>query len=217
MSEVVIEVGPATIAGPNDVRPERVSAALDCIDDEIALLDDRPVSVQDLWDDVMGAVAGTGVDTMVLVCPAWWSSARIDRTRRAAHTVAAEVVLLERIAALREGISAETTIVEITSDVAVVTVSGRIAAVVPRQGEFVADAEAVVAAVGAPAGVLVDAPVAVSGRRTACFVDRRSHARDRRAGQDRRRRMGPARGRGATITRSGSDDGCRRSGLGLVP
>jgi type VII secretion-associated protein (TIGR03931 family) len=163
VSEVVIEVGPATIGVPNDVRPERVCAAIDCVDDEIALLDDRPVSVQDLWDDVMSAVAGTAVDTIVLVCPAWWSSARIDRARQAAHTVAAEVVLLERIAALQEGISAETTIVEITSDLAVVTVSGRIAAVIPRQGELVVDAEAVMAAVGAPAGVLVDAPVAVSG------------------------------------------------------
>ena len=163
MSEVVIEVGPGTIRGVNDVRPEWVSAALECIDDEIALFDDRPVSVRDVWDDVIGAAAGSGVDTVVLVCPAWWSSARIGTAQRAAHTVANDVVLLERIAMLREGISAETTIVEITSDVVIVTVFGKIVAVVPRQGELVADAEAVVAAVGAPAGVLVDAPESVFG------------------------------------------------------
>ena len=85
VTEVVIEVGPATIRGPNDVRPEWVSTALDCIDDEIALIDDRPVSVQDVWDDVMSAVVGHGVDTAVVICPAWWSSARIDRVRKAAH------------------------------------------------------------------------------------------------------------------------------------
>ncbi len=163
MTEVVIEVGPGTIRGVNDVRPEWVSAALDCIDDEIALLDDRPVPVTDVWDDVMSAAAGSGVDIAVLVCPAWWSSARIDRAQQAARTVATDVVLLERVAMLREGVSADTTIVEITSDVAIVTVFEKIVAVVPRQGEPVADAEAVAVAVGAPAGVLVDAPASVFG------------------------------------------------------
>ena len=47
-----------------------------------------------------------------------------------------EVVLLRRTAALRDGISAETTIVEIASDVVVVSVSGRIAAVVPAAGRI---------------------------------------------------------------------------------
>jgi len=49
--EVVVEVGPATIRGPNDARSEWVSAALDCIDDEMALVDDHPVSVQEVWLD----------------------------------------------------------------------------------------------------------------------------------------------------------------------
>lgn len=158
----VLEVGPGTIRGANDVRQEWISAALDCLDDEFALLDDRPVSVQDLWDDVMSAVAGAGVDTAVLICPAWWSSARIDRVRRAAGRVAPEVVVLERTAMLRDGISAEAAIVEITSDVVVVTVVDTIVAVVPRK-EPAADVDAVVAAVAAPAGVLVDAPAAVPG------------------------------------------------------
>ncbi len=163
MSEVVIEVGPATIRGPNDVRPEWVSTALDCIDDEIALLDDRPVSVRDVWDDVMSAVAGAGVDTAVVICPGWWSSARIDRAREAAHIAAPEVVVLERIGLLREGVSAETTIVEITSDLAVVSFLGTIGAVVPLRAESAADAEAVTLAIGAPARVLVDAPTTVLG------------------------------------------------------
>ncbi len=106
MTEVVIEVGPGTIRGVNEVRPEWVSAALDCVDDEVALLDDRPVSVCDVWHDVMSATAGSGADTVVLVCPAWWSAARIDRAQEAARTVATDVVLLERTAMLREGISA---------------------------------------------------------------------------------------------------------------
>ncbi len=216
MTEVVIEVGPGTIRGANDVRPEWVSAALDCIDDEIALLDDRPVSVRDVWDDVMSAAAGSGIDIAVLVCPAWWSSARIDMAQQAAHTVATDVVLLDRTAMLREGISAETTIVEITSDVAIVTVFEKIVAVVPRQGELVEDAEAVVAAVGAPAGVLVDAPASVFGAELLASLVCRSHARHRSAGQDRRRRLDSSRRHGATITRSGSTRGGRHSRVGLA-
>ena len=162
MSEVLIEVGPAAIRGPNDVRPEWVSVALDAVDDELALLDDRPVPVRDVWEDVMRAITGAGVDTAVVICPAWWPPTRIDTVRRAAHTVAAEVVVMERIAMLREGIPAGTTIVEITADVVVVTVADTIVAVVPRQ-EPAADAEAIAAAVATPAGVLVDAPSAVPG------------------------------------------------------
>ena len=162
MNHVVIEVGPGTIRGANDACPEWVSAALDCVDDEIALLDDRAVSVHDVWDDVMRAVGGTGVDTAVLVCPAWWPSARIDRVRRSARAIAAEVVVLERIDMLREGISPETTIVEITSDVVAVTVVDTIVAVVPRR-EAAEDVDAIAAAIAAPVGVLVDAPVGVPG------------------------------------------------------
>jgi type VII secretion-associated protein (TIGR03931 family) len=163
VTEIVIEVGPATIRGPNEARAEWVSVALECIDDGIALLDDHPVPVRDLWDEVMGSVAGTNVDTAVLVCPAWWPSTRIDTARDAAHTVAAEVVVLGRSALLREGIPADTVIVEITAEIAVVTVSGTIGAVVTRQDEPSRCADAVAAAIGAPAGVLVDAPTAVPG------------------------------------------------------
>lgn len=162
MIEVLIEVGPGTIRGPNHVCPEWVSVALDYVDDELALLDDRPVPVRDVWEDVMRAVTGAGVDAAVVVCPAWWSPTRIDTVRRAAHAVAAEVVVVERIAMLRDGIPADTTIVEITADVVVVTVADTIVAVVPRQ-ESAGDADAIAAVVPAPAGVLVDAPSAVPG------------------------------------------------------
>ena len=163
MTEVVVEVGPQTIRGPNSARAEWVSAALDCIDDEIALIDDCPVSVQEVWHDVMSAIIGVGVDTAVLVCPAWWPSARVDKVRHAASATASTVVMLERTSMLRQGISARTTIVEIASEVVVVTALGTVAAVIPRHDESVEDAEVVVAVVGMPTAVLVDAPVGVPG------------------------------------------------------
>ena len=163
MTEVVVEIGPGTIRGAHDAHPEMISVALDYVDDDIALLADRPVAVQEVWDDLMSAVVGPNVDTAVLVCPAWWSSARLERARQAAHSAAMDVVVLERIALLRQGTPAEDTVIEIAPDIVVVTTLGTIAAVVPRGEEPVATAGAVVMAVGVPAGVLVDAPATVSG------------------------------------------------------
>jgi type VII secretion-associated protein (TIGR03931 family) len=161
--EVIVEVGPATIRGPSNARPEWVCAALDCIDDEIALIDDCPVSVPEVWRDVMSTVTGVDVDAVVLVCPGWWPATRVDKVRRAAYTVASTVVVLERTSMLRQGISPRTTIVEIASELVVVSALGMLAAVIPRHDESVDDAEAVVATVGMPTAVLVDAPTGVPG------------------------------------------------------
>ena len=160
--EVIIELGPGTIRGPSDVRPELIWAALEFIDDDIALLDEQPVPVSDVWDEVMRAVAGPAVGTVVLVCPAWWSSALIDRVRAAARTVARTVVVLERTRLLRAGISDQrTTTVEIASEFVAVTRPGARASVVPRSDDAAIAAE-VAAAVGASLGVLVDSPTGVS-------------------------------------------------------
>jgi type VII secretion-associated protein (TIGR03931 family) len=163
VTEVVIEAGPGTIRGPNDAPPEWVSAALDCVDDEFALLDDRPMSVEDVWADVMTSIAGAHVATAVVVCPGWWPATRIHRVRHAAYTAATEVVLLERVHILRALFSDDATVVEIASDVAVVSASGTVAAAVPLQKNAMLDAEAVAAAIGSPAAVVVDAPVGVLG------------------------------------------------------
>ena len=127
------------------------------------MVDDCPVSVQEVWLDVMSTVTGVGVDAVVLVCPGWWPAARVDKVRQAAYAVASTVVVLERTAMLRHGISPRTTIVEIASEFVVVSALGMLAAVIPRQDESVDDAEAVVATVGIPTAVLVDAPAGVPG------------------------------------------------------
>ncbi len=135
MTEVVVEVGPGAIRGPNDARQEWVSVALECIDDELALIDDRPVSVQDVWEDVMAAVAGHAVDTVVLVCPTRWPATRIDRARTAARTVASTVVVLQRSPLLRGGVTdGATTILELAAEFVIVSRSGRVATVVAASG-----------------------------------------------------------------------------------
>ncbi len=49
MTGIVVEVGPATVRGPNHADAEWVSAGIDGIDDELTLIDDRPVEVADVW------------------------------------------------------------------------------------------------------------------------------------------------------------------------
>ena len=84
MTGIVVEVGPATVRGPNHVDAEWVSAGIDGIDDELTLIDERPVAVADVWQAVMQDVVGGCAETIVLVFPTWWASSRVDRVREAA-------------------------------------------------------------------------------------------------------------------------------------
>lgn len=151
MSQSVVEVGPATIRGAGALSAELAETALDCIDDDIALIDDRPVSVSDLWRDVLLA-AGTS-ETTVLVLPTWWSAPRVARIREAAPVNA---TVLQRFQAL----SAEETVVELSHELVVIIRNGAIAAVIPRAGDVV---EAVAAEIDPETAVLVDAPPGVDG------------------------------------------------------
>lgn len=161
MTHVVVEIGPGTVRGLNEVPPELISVALESIDDDLALLDDRPVPVADVWRDVLCAAAGSDADTVVLVCPTWWPGYRIERIRMAALAVAPEVVVMRRASALRDGLTGPpTTILEIDADFVVVSHAVAKAVVIQRRG---ADVDAVVSAVGESAAVLVDAPEGVEG------------------------------------------------------
>jgi type VII secretion-associated protein (TIGR03931 family) len=164
VSEGVIEVGPAVVRGAYDAEPELVSAAIEYIDDDLGLLDARAVSVAELWSDLMLAVVGADVDAVVLACPTWWSTARIDRVRRAAEHVGVEVAVTRRAPLLlgdaREGVSA---VVEIAAEVVVVARRGADAAVIPILGDRSAVAAEVHAAVGVPAAVMIDVPAGVEG------------------------------------------------------
>ena len=56
----VVEVGPVAVRGPGSAALQRSRQAIDCIDDPIALLDDRPLPVSRLWSDVLDGAAGGG-------------------------------------------------------------------------------------------------------------------------------------------------------------
>lgn len=85
----IVEVGPATVrvlGGESDCRPDdaMTSAALDGIDDTLALFDDRPVAVVDMWRVVMASLLGGRRDPVVVLHPSWWSRARVQRVVDAA-------------------------------------------------------------------------------------------------------------------------------------
>lgn len=160
MNHVVVEVGPGTIRGPNMAAPELISLALDCIDDDLGLLDDRAVPIDDLWRDVFRTTVGNDVDDLVVVCPSWWHQSRIERVRAAALMVADSVDIRGRTAVLRDSVDEpDTTIVEVGQDFVVVTNLRGVLTVVAR-GD---GADAVVSAVGVPTAALVDAPAGVAG------------------------------------------------------
>ena len=164
MTEVVVEVGPGTVRGPGDAPAELVSTALECIDDDIALIGDHPVAVADLWREVMKSAVGDPAETVVLVCPTWWASQRTAVVHSAATSAATNVVVLQRTHVLAHGLSTRAaTVVEIAPEFVVVSRSGAGIVVVPRRGDPAAVAEAVADEVGSSAAVLVDAPVGVDG------------------------------------------------------
>jgi type VII secretion-associated protein (TIGR03931 family) len=156
VTAVVVEVGPGTVRGPNDVEMQWVSAALECIDDDIALIDDCPVAVADVWGEVLGAAVGGSVDELVLVFPTWWTSSRIELVCDAAQRVATNVAELTRAEVLSDG---RAHVIEITGEFVVVSWPGVDGFGVVNPD----DPGAVASEVGASGTAVVDAPAGIEG------------------------------------------------------
>jgi len=151
----VVEAGPITVRGTNHADSEWVSAAIDGIDDELTLVGDRPVDVDEVWRTVIRDVADGHGDTLVVVCPTWWSPARVARVRDAASAVANDVVALRRAEVPRGG---RTALVEIGPDfVVLASPTGRVE--VFRRG----DIGALVASIPTSTAVVIDAHKGIEG------------------------------------------------------
>ncbi|WP_137148817.1 type VII secretion-associated protein [Mycolicibacterium sp. CR10] len=154
MTATVVEVGPHSICGPNSAPQEWISVALDCVDDPMAVLGERIVEVPRLWGDVLGLVAGERAETLVLVIPTWWSSARADLVADAGRRVASDVVVVPRSSALRADDHA--TVVELAAEFVVIAPPDSEVRVLPRDGCDVAGC------LGAATSVLIDVPTGVA-------------------------------------------------------
>jgi type VII secretion-associated protein (TIGR03931 family) len=159
VTDVVVEVGPGTVRGPNDADAEWISAGIDGIDDELTLIDDRPVGVADVWRTVMHDVVGGSAETIVVVCPTWWAAPRVERVRDAASTAAKDVVVLKRAQVLRDGRSDRlSTVVEVAPELVVISSPGGNIEVVTRGG-----IDAVITKIPMSMAVLLDGPDGVEG------------------------------------------------------
>ncbi len=159
MTRVVVEVGPATVRGPNHADAEWVSAGIDGIDDELTLIDECPVAVADVWRALIRQVVGDSADAIVLVCPTWWASSRVSRVRDAACTVAKDCVVRQRAQVLRGGLPDRlATVVEIAPEFVVVSPPGDDMQVVAR-----GDTDAILAKIPMSMAVLLDGPDGVEG------------------------------------------------------
>lgn len=174
----IIATGPGTIrrlcCGTErvaDDTSEIYLAALEAIDDQVALVDGEPVAVDSLWRTVLRSL-GCGnplAQTAIqVVHPSWWPSSRVDLVAGAAATLSGDVQLRSRSWLLRQASNAqpEAPVVEIAERLVAISTAEVVA--VPR-GE---DPDAVVEEIarllteidcGTAGSVLIDAPGAVDG------------------------------------------------------
>ncbi|RDH76021.1 type VII secretion-associated protein [Mycolicibacterium moriokaense] len=159
----VVEVGPVTVRAERDAAADLAATALDCVDDDLALLDEQPVAVVAVWGQVFREIWPEPIETAVLVCPTWWPSPRIERVRAAAAARCSKVVVKQRSELLGGEADGMPTVVEIAPEFVVISRAGRVVAAEPRFGEHADTARSLTRRLDSAAAVVVDAPTGVDG------------------------------------------------------
>ena len=174
----IIEAGPGTIRRlccrtdtvTDHATSERSRAALDGIDDPVALVGERPVAVDSLWSAALGSALGDGPDihnAPVLVHPSWWSSSRVGVLVGAAATVSGEVRARPRswlLARASDAVPEATAVVEIAERLVAITGAGGIVALPRGSGPHPLAGEVARAVAGlAAAVVVIDATSTIAG------------------------------------------------------
>ena len=164
MPPTLLGVGPVAIGviGPAPgARPSAmVAAALDCLDDPVALLGDRVVDVDDLLVSVLAEALGPACAAVTVVHPTWWPRRRVARVRAAAAVTAAAVTAVSRSELLRRLRGGDPVVVEIATDRVAVCRRGPVRLFGRRDHAGIAS---LVAQRSNGTTVLIDAPDAVPG------------------------------------------------------
>lgn len=153
MSDVVVVVGPKAVVGRGAVDFDAATIALESVDDVLALVDDRVMSVDDLWRDVLESAVNGPCGDVALICPSWWGPSRIARVAAAARHWCDDVVVHLR----SEVLAAAATVIELGPELVVVHADGR-RNVITRGSHSADVVDAVVACVDGLAEVTVDVP-----------------------------------------------------------
>jgi type VII secretion-associated protein (TIGR03931 family) len=147
-----------------------ISAALDTIDDPLALVGGRPIAVDSLWRAVLRSIDCGSPEFVTIVHPSWWTPTRIEVVRAAAQVLADDIQMRPRSWLLAQasilGSRHATVIAEIADRF--VVISGAAVVAEPRRGEPERIADAVVGSImemtaDAMAAVVIDAPSTVGG------------------------------------------------------
>lgn len=152
----VIEAGPANIRRLccGAVESEGSAAALEWIDDPVALVDGQPRELRELLRSVM--TCAQSADSIEIIHPSWWPARRVHLFATAAEALADRVTTRPR-----SELHPDAVVVEIADALVAVTGAGTVAE--PRIGAPVGVAEAVARRVCDQDAVLIDAPVNVGG------------------------------------------------------
>ena len=156
---VVVLVGPATTHGTHDVPVALAAEALSCIDDELALVDDRVVSVDALWAQLLHQAVGDGADAVLLVVPSWWTSTRIRRVAAAAEQMCPDITVLRRRDMGR--VNESDVLVEVAPELVAICRADAPAELVPRIGDPCDVVDAVLGRLRGAASVVIDVPAQV--------------------------------------------------------
>jgi type VII secretion-associated protein (TIGR03931 family) len=176
----IIETGPGTIrrlcCSTSVVADAEMAeirrAALDSIDDPVAIVNGRPVAIDSLWRAALRSVDCRRPDpqkAMVVVHPSWWSSSRVGMVTTAAKSLTDDVLARPRLWLLRQSSKVKpeaAVVVEIAERL--VAIAGVEVVAVPRRTDPHPVAEQVASVIdeitrGTTAVVLVDAPPMVAG------------------------------------------------------
>lgn len=153
MTDGAVVVGPITLTGPVVVAPEPAAVALECIDDDLALVDDNVRRADDVWRDVLGRAVNGAQASLVVIHPSWWATARVERVRIAALAWSANVVMRARSELLPAAAS-----VELAPELVVVHTGAQRRAIARAAGLV----DAVVACLDGAATVTVDVPTGLT-------------------------------------------------------
>jgi type VII secretion-associated protein (TIGR03931 family) len=162
----VVEVGPGTIRRSCcDTESAGAAAALEWIDEPIALVDGEPVEVPDLLRGVLSCPVTA--ESIEIIHPSWWPKRRVELVTAAAHGLGGDVVTRPR-ARLLSATFAAAAVVEIATGLVAVTGGAPEISAEPRIGapdEVAAAVARRVVAVVADRGaaVVIDAPAGVGG------------------------------------------------------
>ena len=130
---VLLEVGPVTIgiAGRHSGATSDATAALEALDDPVALIGDHAVGVDALLATVIAEALGPAPAAVTVVHPSWWTARRVRRVRAAASAAVASVTVLSRSEMVRRGhcggpVVGDPVVIEIAGDLIAVCGRGRV-------------------------------------------------------------------------------------------